>query len=477
MSLPHRLKYSAGRWSVRRRILAPLAVLLAAAGVGAGLSSPPLLAPAAADSTAIPPAAVTATGTAAAPATFVHPGILVTKPQLDFVKAKIAAGAQPWKAEYDLAKGSIPGRTTHVARPVPTLKCSTNPDRAASFGFPVAGCSEIIADSDAAYTQALLWYYSGDPAYAVNAKRILTAWATTMTAIAFDQPRYPDTNGQVYANGQLFGGWGGTKFLRAAEILRYTYSGWTAADTTLQENHYRTVYLPLMKDGWTGGQNRTTVMNETALSISIFLNDRTAYDYVMTQARYSVRSQMYLTSDGAQPLYPLYKGVLNYINTPAELKSAWSNPNSYRNGLVQETCRDLGHTMMAVSSLANMTEMARIQGENLYGAEQGRFLAAYELTAGYVLEYLGQTANRFNRSVPTGWRPVANWVCPSFAATGGGYAAATGWEIAYNHYQNRAGVSMPKTGQLITRIRAMTDKGTRYGNHVGWETLTHAGTP
>jgi hypothetical protein len=409
--------------------------------------------------------------------TFVHPGVLVSKPQLDFVKAKIAANQQPWKGEYDRMVGSIPGRTTHTPSPVPVLKCSTDPTRAASFGFPIAGCTEMIADSDAAYTQALLWYYTGNPAYAVTAKNILNAWANTMTGIAFDQPRYPDTNGQVFANGQLYGGWGGTKMLRAAEILRYTYSGWTQADTELQENHFKTVYYPLMKDGWTGGQNRTTVMNETALYISIFANDRTMYNYVLPQVRHSTKSLMYMSRDGAQPLYPIYKGVLNYVDSPAELKSVWSNPNSYINGLEQESCRDLGHALMGMSSLSNMAETARIQGDDIYGEEQDRFVAAYELNAGYVLEYLGQTNNLFNRAVPTGWMPTTNWVCPTFAATAGGGSAALGWEIAYNHYKTRQGIAMPNTEQLINRIRAMSGTSTRSGNHIGWETATHAGTP
>ena len=408
---------------------------------------------------------------------FTHPGILVDKAQLDFVKAKVAAGAQPWKAEFDKAKASVAGDTTQTANPVPTLKCTTDPARAASFGFTEAGCADIIVDSDAAYTQALLWYYSGNTAYAVTAKNILNAWASTMTGIDFDQPRYPDTNGQVYANGQLFGGWAGTKFIRAAEILRYTYSGWTAADTTLEENHYKNVYYPIMKDGWTGGQNRTAVMNETALDVAIFANDRAMYNYVLPQVKYTAKSLIYMPVDGSQPLYPQYQGVTSFVNPPAELSSVWSTPNSYISGLEQETCRDIGHTMMGLGAISNMAETAGIQGDDVFGPEQSRLVTSYELNAGYALEYLANTGN-FNRAVtPTGWMPTTNWACPKFAATGGGYAAAMGWEIAYNNYNGRHGVAMPKTLQLITKVRAMTSTATRYGNNIGWETLTSAGTP
>lgn len=46
-------------------------------------------------------------GTLAASAiTFVHPGALNSKAELDFVKAKIAAGNQPWKSECERIKSS-----------------------------------------------------------------------------------------------------------------------------------------------------------------------------------------------------------------------------------------------------------------------------------------------------------------------------------------------------------------------------------
>lgn len=47
-----------------------------------------------------------ATMTAAAPATFAHPGVFVSRAQLDFVRGKVQAGAQPWKAAYDQMMGS-----------------------------------------------------------------------------------------------------------------------------------------------------------------------------------------------------------------------------------------------------------------------------------------------------------------------------------------------------------------------------------
>ncbi|WP_437641041.1 discoidin domain-containing protein [Sorangium sp. So ce854] len=171
----------------------------------------------------------------AAPAgAFVHPGILVSKEQLDFVKAKIGGGQQPWSKEYQLARGSRHARRDDVASPVPVVKCSTpgSKQRALDLGYEQAGCSEIVNDANAAYTQALLWHYSDDAQYAENGRRILNAWARTLTAILFDQPRFPD-NGQIYANGHFAGssreppagGARAERRLRAAVPRQYGQSG------------------------------------------------------------------------------------------------------------------------------------------------------------------------------------------------------------------------------------------------------------
>jgi len=41
-----------------------------------------------------------------APSTFTHPGVLIDKAQLDFIKGKVAAGAQPWTDAYNSMLGS-----------------------------------------------------------------------------------------------------------------------------------------------------------------------------------------------------------------------------------------------------------------------------------------------------------------------------------------------------------------------------------
>src|SRR5581483_4569822 len=47
-----------------------------------------------------------------------------------------------------------------------------------------------------------------------------------------------------------------------------------------------------------------------------------------------------------------------------------------------------------------------------------------------------------------------------------------GWEIGYNEFVNREGMSMPNTLALLNANRPMAYDGTRQS---AWETLTHAG--
>jgi hypothetical protein len=145
--------------------------------------------------------------TSASAMTFVHPGALDSKAELDFVKIKIQAGAQPWKGEFDRIKSS-----RHATRGPHGLTRinSTNNDADISRD-----------DATAVYTQALLWYFTDDETYARRSIAILNSW----------------TNLQAFTAGseqdRLQAGWIGAVFAPAAEIMRL-YPGWTSrggADT------------------------------------------------------------------------------------------------------------------------------------------------------------------------------------------------------------------------------------------------------
>lgn len=110
---------------------------------------------------------------AAAPAAFTHPGVLVSRPQLDFVRAKVQAGAQPWKSAYDQMMGSKYASLGRTAKPRAVVECG-------SYSNPNYGCTDEREDAIAAYTLSLAWYITQDSRYAVKAVEIMDAWSAVI---------------------------------------------------------------------------------------------------------------------------------------------------------------------------------------------------------------------------------------------------------------------------------------------------------
>ncbi|MET0418420.1 MAG: hypothetical protein ABW022_20605 [Actinoplanes sp.] len=69
----------------------------------------------------------------AAPITFTHPGVLVSRPQLDFVKGKVNAGAQPWLGAYQQMMASRYASLSRTPKPRATVECGSHaPPRSSS---------------------------------------------------------------------------------------------------------------------------------------------------------------------------------------------------------------------------------------------------------------------------------------------------------------------------------------------------------
>ena len=78
-------------------------------------------------------------------AAFTHPGVLVSRAQLDFVRAKVQAGAQPWKGAYDQMMASRYASLSRTAKPRAVVECG-------SYSNPNNGCTDEREDAIAAYT-------------------------------------------------------------------------------------------------------------------------------------------------------------------------------------------------------------------------------------------------------------------------------------------------------------------------------------
>jgi Alginate lyase len=365
----------------------------------------------------------------AAPATFTHPGVLVSRPQLDFVRSKVNAGAQPWKGAYDQMMASPYASLTRTPKPRAIVECG-------SYSNPNNGCTDERQDALAAYTLALAWYITQDSRYANKAIQIMDAWSATIQ---------DHTN----SNAPLQTAWAGSSWPRAAEIIRYTYGGWPAANINRFATMLRSVYLPEIINGnLTSNGNWELSMMEASIGISVFLEDRTSYDRAIARFRARVPAFIYLTTDGSYPRGPAGSS----IDTRAEVVSYWHDQNTFVDGLSQETCRDFTHTGYGIAAIAHVAETSRHQGQDLYPELQDRLRHALGLHAKY---QLGE--------------PVPAWLCGGSLTRGLGPVT----EVGYNGLHFRRGVAMTNTGRLTEQQRPA---GT---NHlfVAWETLTHANNP
>jgi hypothetical protein len=356
---------------------------------------------------------------------FRHPGILVTKEQLDFVKAKVIAGSAPWKPAFDAARASKAGSLTYTAAPVANVGCG-------SYSNPDIGCTAEKSDAAAAYTHALLYVLSGDAAHAEKAIAIMNAWSAVLTTHSL-------------SNAPVQSGWVGAVFPRAAEIIRYTYAGWAPADVTRFGKMLHDAYLPFVVHGATENGNWELSEIDAAIAIAVFLDDKVTFDKAVAMWRKRVPAYVYLASDGPFPVAP----PAGNATTPQQVVAFWYNQATFTDGLAQETCRDLGHTQYGLAAIVNAAETARIQNVDLYASEAKRLSAGLE----------------FHAKLLNG-APVPSTLC------GGTLNAVTPdpmWEIALNALTTRLGIPLPETARVVTKIRP-----SGVDHHMEWETLTHA---
>ncbi|MFC3895175.1 alginate lyase family protein [Lentzea rhizosphaerae] len=370
---------------------------------------------------------VTGSPASAAPATFVHPGVLVSRPQLDFMRTKVQAGAQPWKLAYDRMMASKYADLNRTPRPRAVVECGP-------YSNPNYGCTDEREDAIAAYTLSLAWYVTRDNRYAAKAIQIMDAWSATIQ---------DHTN----SNAPLQTAWSASSWPRAAEIIKHVHGNWpnSARFGTMLRN----VYLPEIQNGRanTNGNWELSMM-EASIGISVFLEDRAAYDKAIGIFRTRMPAYVYLTTDGSLPKTPPGSG----IDTRSEIISYWQGQSTFVDGLSQETCRDFTHTGYGLAAAAHLAETARHQGQDIWGEIKDRMRHAWGLHTKY-----------------QNGEPVPSWLC------GGSYSQSLGptSEVSFNALNTRLGIAMANTQRYT---EAQRPQGTN-NLFVAWETLTHAANP
>ncbi|WP_205702871.1 alginate lyase family protein [Botryobacter ruber] len=284
---------------------------------------------------------------------------------------------------------------------------------------PTVGQGAYDTDANAAHHNALMWYITGEKSYAEKAIAIVNAWSSTLKSI-------------TGRDAVLMAGLGPFKMVNAAEILRYTNSGWSDADIRQTEKHFKEVIYPVIKDfaPFANG-NWDAAAIKTVMAIGVFCNDREIFERAL---RY------YVNGHGNGRL-------TNYIIN--------------EEGQIQESGRDQPHTQLGVAMLAECSEIAWHQGLDLYSYTDNRLLKGFEYMAKFNLGNEVPYAPALDRT--------GKYIHPEISQKERGNLRAV-YEHVYNHYVNRMGMDAPYTQQAAEKLRP-EGPGRPGADHPGYGTL------
>jgi hypothetical protein len=346
---------------------------------------------------------------------FVHPGMLHSISDLDFFKAKVKSGEEPWKSAFQQLLNSDLADINIRPKPISNLSCG-------SYNHPNNGGDEFYNDGNFAYTMALLWYATNDKKYAEKSIQIINAWSYTLDSV---------TN----SNKLLKIGVGGIKYLNAAEIIKHTYKDWKKKDQKkFEEMILKKWYEEIKEFKPRYNGNWDAAIGQTILCIGIYLDRKDifelAYDHLLKGESLGC--------------------INNYFN---------------ETGQCQESGRDQGHTQMGLSYLCNACEVCRNQGYDLYGAYDNKLAKGFEYTAKFMLGY----------DVPyVKYKTIfGNYVFGDEISQSRRGDFNPIYERAYHHYHDRAGLKMLYTRKVIDKIRNETISS----GYMPWGTLMCAGYP
>jgi len=314
--------------------------------------------------------------------TFVHPGIPFTQTDLNQLKANITR--EPWLSAYNLLKNDARSKLSYgMLGPYATVSRAPNLNNA-----------PWISDMIAIHNLTFMYVFTGDSAYARKATNILDAWAVTNTVWGGNESMLDIGDYVPY-------------FVTAADILKSTFPGWSAANTAHVRNYFEKVIYPTSWVPWTlRDHNKGALQLQIALSVAAFLDDPVKW-------RESI--EVYRMDAG---------GGLR---------------NSLPNGELGDSGRD-DHWFVQAQALAWGAEVAWKQGVDLFAEFDNRLFAIGELYNRYsilpagsipFIPFGGYSAYYTNWGIPTGYKhqhPFNN--------------------IIENAYARRKGIATPYTTQM-----------------------------
>lgn len=355
--------------------------------------------------------------------TFVHPGLLHSEADFERIRTKIAEGDETWVNAWNTLAGDS---ASDLRSPNPLTELRRGGD-GQNFG-------RVIIELRFAYAYALYWKISGDPAYGDTAVKFLNAWSSTLQKISGNADRY------------LASGLYGYHWANIAEIMR-TYDGWEEEDREQAKSMLLDIFLPM-------NQHFLTVHNGACIS-----------NYWANWDLANLASMMAIGVFTDRP--DIYENALDYLYH-GRGSGALDNLMYFRHpgnmGQYQESGRDQGHTTLGVALYGTIAKMAWNQGDDLFAYNNHALLATSEYIARY---------NLFEE-VPF------TFYGPNCGSSRYGQSAVSdisrgsirpGWEIIYNHYQNKLGIAAPWTERMLEE-KTRFERYDNGGDGMGWGSLT-----
>jgi parallel beta-helix repeat protein len=211
-----------------------------------------------------------------------------------------------------------------------------------------------------------------------------------------------------YNDAKLLAGWTGHIFCNAAEILRYTDSGWQRADIEKFSSMLMTVYYPLMRYYYPEANgNWDGAIIHSMLAIGVFTDNREMFND-------AVEHFLYGRVNGS---------LFKYI---------------YPSGQCQETTRDQAHVQLGLGEFAGAARIAFTQGVDLFSIGNNRIALGYEYTAGFLM----------------GKMPHSYGVISERARK-----LRDDYEYVYRHY-TAMGMNLPYTKMAADSVRSGTTRST-----------------
>jgi len=367
---------------------------------------------------------------------FVHPGLLHTQADINRMKQMINSQTQPYWDGWNALLNSPLSHSGWTPRATDTI----------IRGGTGQNFALLYVDIARAYQNALIWKINGSTAHGDTARNILNAWSSTLTTITGNADRY------------LASGIYGYQMANAAELMR-DYPGFDVQ--AMKDLLLDVFYKPLAErfligNEFGGDHNGAYIQNYWAnwdlanmaatVAIGIFTDRRDIYDIGIEYFKHGA-------GNGS-----IYNAI----------------PFLHPNGLAQwqESGRDQAHSQLGIGLMATMAEMAWNQGDDLYGWADNRFMKAAE----YVAKYNN------GDSVPFAtyeWGSGTNGAVQTHSVISDASRNEIRpiWEMIYNHYANRRGLSVPNVAARAASNRPEGGPNTAYAStfdHLGFGTLLYS---